>query len=110
MLITHCNRGALQLHQRLNTADRSPSLMEAGAGANRAAYVIGIVSVAPLTEMSGQGRVLAQLVDAPGPGKSVIFSEGCADSSVAEGAGIRLSPATRSFAESIRKRAAEITV
>jgi glycosyltransferase involved in cell wall biosynthesis len=100
----------LQLHQRLNPAERSTGLVEAGAGANRAAYVVGIVSVAPLTEMSGQGRVLAQLVDAPGVGKGVIFSEGCTDASVADGTGVRLSPPTRSFTESIRKRAAEITV
>ena len=72
------------------------------------ARVVGIVSIAPTTEMSGQGRVLAQLVDVAGTNKAIIFSEEAAESSLADGTGVRLSSAGRSFAASIRKRAAEI--
>jgi hypothetical protein len=42
---------------------------------SRKRRVIGIVSVAPTSEMSGQGRVLAQLLERPGGGEAIIFSE-----------------------------------
>ena len=100
----------MQLYQGLDAADGSTGVAGAHGSVDRADCVVGIVSVAPATEVSGQGRVLAQLLDVPGTAKGIIFSEACADSSIADGSGIRLSPPGRNFAGSVRKRAAEIAV
>jgi glycosyltransferase involved in cell wall biosynthesis len=97
------------LHEGLKPAAPLARFAEGPASAARAC-VVGIVSVAPTSEMSGQGRVLAQLVDGAGTRKAVIFSESPVESSVADGTAIRLAPPARSNAALIRKRAAEIAV
>jgi glycosyltransferase involved in cell wall biosynthesis len=97
------------LHEGLKPAAPSARVAEGPASAARAC-VVGIVSVAPTSEMSGQGRVLAQLVDGAGTNKVVFFSDAPVESSVADGTAIRLAPPDTSTAASIRKRAAEIAV
>jgi hypothetical protein len=58
--------------------------------------------------MSGQGRVLAQLLKGAGSGKAVVFSEAAPKPTLTDDTSIRLTPAGRSFAASIRNRADEI--
>jgi glycosyltransferase involved in cell wall biosynthesis len=90
-------------------AGRPSTKLEA---ADRAApgCVVGIVTVAPPSEMSGQGRVLAQLFDGARMSRAVIFSEASAELNGPDGVAVRLDPAGLSIKRSIRKRAAEIAV
>ena len=107
--ISGAHREAGQPNGKSEAAGPSTCVAGARAGAARGC-VVGIVSVAPTSEMSGQGRVLAQLVDGVGTGRAVIFSEARVNSSDLDGVAVRLAPPGSGIEASIQKRAAEIAV
>jgi glycosyltransferase involved in cell wall biosynthesis len=107
--ISGAHRDAGQPNGKSEAADPSAFVTEARAGVAHGC-VVGIVSVAPTTEMSGQGRVLAQLVDGAGMSRAVIFSEARVESNGPDGAAVRLGPSGLSIDASIQMRAAEIAL